>query len=486
MAPVLTQIHRACPGAAALLLVLFLLPSPWTAAPTAAGPTVVTGRLGGATDLIEMPARWTGLLFLWSHGDQGSGPPHLSEPGDAAQTPGWLLAHGMALATSSYSHAGWTVAAAIRDQIALLRLFTKRYGQPRATIAWGQSSGAFVSAGLVEQYPHLFAGALPACGIYDPVGIWNAALDAGFAFKVLLAPQAPLHLVHITNPQANLAAAQRVLAQARRTPQGRARLVRAAALFDLPDAVNPTPSVSAPSAVTRRSATLIAWLRSTTLPLTLTYRAELERSAQGNPSWNTRVDYTALLAGSIDRDVVRLAYAQAGLSLSADLRTLARAPRLAADPAALAYLARNITISGRLQVPVLTLLTTGDGVAPVVQEEVYAARVRAAGRGDLLRQLFVRRAGHGTVTAAAEITAIQVLVRRLTTGHWGPLAPASLNQQAQAQGPALHVRDDGRTAAPQFTAYRPPADVRPIGARPGAPARLLISEAVPVQPTAVS
>jgi hypothetical protein len=220
-------------------------------------------------------------------------------------------------------------------------------------------------------------------------------------------------------------------------------------------------------------ATLIAWLRRTALPLALGSRAELEHSAGGNPSWNTGADYHALLVESIDRDVVQRAYAQAGLSLDTDLRTLARAPRITADPSAVAYLARNITLSGRLQVPVLTLHTTGDGVAPVAQEQVYAARVRAAGRADLLRQLFVRRAGHGAFIAAEEITAIQALLARVRTGHWGPLAPAALNQQARALGPALNAgalnaAGDAQPAAPQFTAYRPPAYARPMGARAAA------------------
>jgi hypothetical protein len=136
-----------------------------------------------------------------------------------------------------------------------------------------------------------------------------------------------------------------------------------------------------------------------------------------------------------------------------------------ADPAAAAYLARNITLSGRLQIPVLTLHTTGDSVAPVAQEQVYAARVRAAGHAALLRQLFVARAGHGNFTAAEEITAIEALLTRVRTGHWGPQAPPVLNQQAWALGRALNGRADGSTAAPQFTVYRPPAYARPMGAR---------------------
>lgn len=113
----------------------------------------------------------------------------------------------------------------------------------------------------------------------------------------------------------------------------------------------------------------------------------------------------------------------------------------------------------------LTLHTTGDPVAPVAQEQLYAARVGAARRADLLRQLFVAQDGHGAFSAAEEITAIAALLARVRTGHWGPLAPPILNQQARTLGPALNARADGRTAAPRFTLYRPPPYARLLGAR---------------------
>ena len=40
-------------------------------------------------------------------------------------------------------------------------------------------------------------------------------------------------------------------------------------------------------------------------------------------------------------------YARAGLSLADDLATLNRAPRISADPAAVAYVIRNLTFTGK-------------------------------------------------------------------------------------------------------------------------------------------
>jgi hypothetical protein len=204
---------------------------------------------------------------------------------------------------------------------------------------------------------------------------------------------------------------------------------------------------------------LIAWLRSNALLFTFTRRAELEKSAGGNPSWNTGIDYTAELEHSVDRDDVRAMYRLAGLSLAGDLRALARAPRIAADPGAVAYLARNITLTGRLRVPVLTMHTTGDGTAPVEQEQDLADRVHRAGDSNLLRQLFVQRTGHGTFPGPEEITALQVLIHRVETGKWSSVDPRILNAHARI------LRRDRLLAAASasaFVAYHPPAYAYPF------------------------
>src|SRR5215831_17432977 len=198
--------------------------SPPATSPPAAAWHQVTGRLAGAPYQIDLPSRWNHTLIVWSHGYEPS-PPGPRVDDIEPVTRGWLLAHGYAIAGSGFSSTGWAVADAYRDQAALLDLFTRRYGQPRLTIAVGESLGGLISAGLIERFPGRFSGALPMCApLGGGTGVWNQALDATFVVKTLLAPGSRLTLVHLDNPGNFAALAQQIITRALRTPAGRARL----------------------------------------------------------------------------------------------------------------------------------------------------------------------------------------------------------------------------------------------------------------------
>ena len=176
--------------------------------------TTKTGTLSdGATYLMEVPANWNGTLFLYSHGYVVPGSPNpATDVGDPA-TRAFLLANGFALAGSSYATTGWAIHEALNDQIAVLDLFDSMFGHPVATIAWGHSLGGIITAGLIQRNPKRFAAAQPMCGVLSGgVATWNTALDAEFAFKTLLAPTSGLQLVDITNPDANFALSEEILA----------------------------------------------------------------------------------------------------------------------------------------------------------------------------------------------------------------------------------------------------------------------------------
>ena len=112
--------------------------------------TTYTGTLAdGATYLIEVPQIWSGTLLLWSHGYQLPGGPPVAEVSVDPVTRKYLLTHGYALAGSSYATTGWAIHEALSDQIAVLDTFQLLVGQPTRTIAWGQSLGGMVTAGLV-------------------------------------------------------------------------------------------------------------------------------------------------------------------------------------------------------------------------------------------------------------------------------------------------------------------------------------------------
>jgi dienelactone hydrolase len=119
-----------------------------------------------ANDTIEVPANWNGTLLIYSHGFISSGP--LLNPGPDAPDPttaGKLLAEGYALSGSSFRSNGWVARPALQDQIDLLNYFSTTCGKPKRTIAWGESMGGIISAGLAQMYPHRFSAALPMCGV---------------------------------------------------------------------------------------------------------------------------------------------------------------------------------------------------------------------------------------------------------------------------------------------------------------------------------
>jgi hypothetical protein len=451
---------------AALVLTSVVVAGGAQAAIRAGGPACRTdvrcdsGRLrDGAAWRIEMPRRWNGRLLLFSHGyippDQPNPPAATAiDPvvGDR------LLDRGYALAASSYASTGWAVADALADQEAVLGRFRREFGAPRATVAWGDSMGGLITAGLLQRHPRQFAGGLAMCGVLGgAVAFWNERLDLAVAFKALMArdgaravtgPASRLVLTRIRDPLANVAAARAALTAAQRTPAGRARISLVAALIDLPGGTD------------------AGWERAqfhalrTQLAFAFGYRAELERRAGGNPSWNAGVDYAAQLQRSGNGDEVRALYGTAGVDLGADLAALAAAPRIFAQPRARAYLERNVVLDGELNAPLLTLHTTADWIVPYQNEQAIAAAVAGRGRSARLRRLYVRRAGHCAFTDAEMLTALEVLFARIDYGHWpGTTSPSALNAAARRLGPVYDGFASSRglplRAPPAFTAAAP-------------------------------
>jgi pimeloyl-ACP methyl ester carboxylesterase len=430
--------------------------------------TTVNGTLAdGATYLIQCPSgSWNGTLFLYSHGYVVPGAANPAEDVGDPITGAWLLSHGYALAGSSYATTGWAIQQALPDQVNTLKVFDQSYGKPRTTIAWGHSLGGIITAGLIQDYPELFNAALPMCGVLSGgVATWNTALDAAFAFQQLIDPA--IQVVNIKNPTANLEAGEAAVAAAQQTPQGRARLALAAALSDTPGWFTPLSPEPGATDYAAQEANQFLWDTEVTFPFVLDFRAELEARAGGNVSWNTGVNYAADLSKSVDLAEVKALYQTAGLSLTTDLQTLNSAPRITADPFAVAYLAKYISFDGHISIPVLTMHTTGDGLVVPENEQAYSSVVDRAGNGNLLRQIFVDRAGHCAFTPAETITAAQTLLNRLHTGQWNVPSPAGLNSQAAALGSAYNVYTSPTTGdlvatAPAFTSYTPAPYLRPF------------------------
>ena len=408
--------------------------------------------------VADMPARWNGTVLLFSHGFSATPSPPRNRSHEGAEQ---LLARGYALLGSSYSQGGWAVEQAVPDQIGALDSFVAQVGKPRRVIAYGESMGGLVTSALVERHPDRIDGAMPMCAsLAGVVGMENQGLDAAWTLKTLVDPAAPLHLVGIWRagePQPPIReegpAVDALIATAAATLAGRARLTLAATFAQLPDQPDAEAASAAPTNDDARVAGYARWMAmGAFFP-----RWDQERRAGGNFSWNTGIDYAALLDASGKRTVVEAAYRRAGLSLAADLATLARTPRIAADPKAVAYMRANFVPAGRLRRPVLTLHTTGDGATIATYEQAYAATVHRAGASRMLRQAYVRAPGHCTFNAAETVAGIEALDRRIAAGRWdeATTTAAGLDRTVTAVGTARFVDD------------RAHAFLRPCGVKPG-------------------
>jgi hypothetical protein len=118
---------------------------------------------------------------------------------------------------------------------------------------------------------------------------------------------------------------------------------------------------------------------------------------------------------------------------------------------------------------VFTMHTTGDGLVVPENEQAYRSAVDRARHGNLLRQVFVHRAGHCAFTPAETVTAVQTLENRLSTGEWNVPSPAAMNAQAAAFGPQFNIFAVNGTVtptAPAFIGYRPARYLRPFNLIP--------------------
>ncbi|MBD3942248.1 alpha/beta hydrolase [Microbacterium sp. NEAU-LLC] len=397
----------------------------------------------GTTWLASVPSDWNGTVLLYSHGYTPSfagGNWASVAPDDG--TKALLLEEGYALVGSSYRSNGWAVPGAVDDQLQSLDAMLDETGlQPEHILAYGTSMGGLVTGRIAELAGDVIDGAMPTCGLMEGgVDLSNYQLDGAHAIDVLLAPGQDLDIEGYSTLGEAFAASgalQAAVQAGQQTPEGRARVALAAALYHLSDGVRAADAPTDP-AVAQKS--LYDQLLGT-IGFVTPGRFDIESTAGGNATWNVGVDYTKLFAKSADRALVEQLYAQAGLDLRADLATLTATADVAADPGSVETLRASSGLTGELQMPVLTLHTLDDVLAPVQVEQEYAEDVRDAHRNDLLRQFRVDSVGHCNFTSAEIAAGIAALQSRVETGNWG-----LVGQSADRMNALAASLDDSGTA----------------------------------------
>jgi pimeloyl-ACP methyl ester carboxylesterase len=414
----------------------------------AAAPVATTeGKLKDGTPYrIDMPEHWNGAVLVGL--DYASRP-----PGADAQA---LLAEGYAMAGTTRTVTGWALHRAAANAVETLDVLETKYGKAALPIQFGQSQGGHIGAVSMQAYPQRWRGAMIRCGgLSGAVGQWQGKLDGLFVAKVLLAPDAKLPVTGIPADweTGTWPAWIAMFEAAEKTPEGRARIAFAARVAQLPEWSDPRQPEPAPGDAEARARGLADSLVRGLLRQGMGSRRQLESLSGGNVSANTGVDYGALLAAVDGDGLVRGLYRKAGIALDQDLAALARAPRLAADPKALAFVSTSV-FDGDLAMPVLTMNALGDAISPPASQQAYEQAAGRAGKRALLRQTYTHSAGHCAFTPAESVAGVHALAERIRSGKWPDTSAKGMTALAGATG----------LGPVHFVDYTPPPFLRPYEA----------------------
>jgi len=357
------------------------------------GTTCLAGRdSAGAFYLIAMPKAWNGDLVLHAHGGPFLGAPTARRVVEDLERWSVMPRLGYAWAASSYRQGGVAVTAAAQDSERLRRLFIAKVARPQHVYLHGQSWGASVAAKGAE----LFADGKPYDAVLLTAGVLGGAtrsydfrLDLRVVYQYLCRnhplpdePQYPLNIG--LPPDAKLTQAE--LARrvddclgldksvAQRTPE------QAAKVKTLVDVVHiPERSIAA-------HLNWATWLFQDIVT---------KRTGCASPFGNHGVVY----AGSAD-----------------DAALNAGVARYTADAQAVATLAADADLSGRIPVPVLTVHAIHDGTAMVELQESFGRTMAVAGRAEALVQTYTGDRDHSYLSDPTYAALMEALSAWATQG----------------------------------------------------------------------
>lgn len=381
----------------------------------------------GAHYLIVIPAQWNKMLVMHAHGGPTLGEPKASRADEDIKRWAITVRAGYAWAGSVFRQGGVAVRSAAEDTERVRRIFVQHVGQPTRTLLHGQSWGANVAARAAEMY------AAPGMrSPYDAVLLTSGVVAGGtrsYDFRLDLRviyqhlchnhprsdePQYPLWMglpadSKLTRAELN-ARVEECLATrkpaAQRTPEQARKLKTIVDVLKFPES-----SVAAH----------LAWA---------TWHFQdiaQNRTGGGNPFRNDAVRYQ----GSADDDALNAAVL-----------------RYQADPAAVARLADDTDLTGRVGVPVLTVHGIGDPTAFVEMQSALRQTYERAGNGARLVQVYSDHNTHSYLSDPTYVALFEALLGWVEKGEKPtPASVAARCQRAEATfGAGCKIRPDYQPA----------------------------------------
>ena len=406
-----------------------------TACPAGIGPEIrcLGGQDSrGAYYLIALPsapAAWNGSLVLHAHGGPFLGAPTAQRVADDLKRWSIVPRAGYAWAASSYHQGGVAVTAAAQDTERLRQIFLLQVARPRLTLLHGQSWGAGVAAKGAELFTRDAAtGKPPYDGVLLTSGVLGGATRSyDFRLDLRVVYQ---YLCH-NHPRPDEAS----YPLANGLPQG-ASMAGAEVTRRANECLGlDKPATERSPAQVRKLKTLVDVIR---IP---------ERSIPGHLAWATShfQDITWQRTGG------RSPFGNLGVRYTGsddDAALNAGVLRYAADPAAVARLAADADLSGRIPVPVLTVHAIHDPTAFVELQTQFGQTMARAGRADALVQTYSEDRDHSYLSDATYVALLETLQGWVQTGHKPtPAEVASGCARAQLQFPSsCRLRPDYQPA----------------------------------------
>ncbi|MGW0807832.1 hypothetical protein [Nonomuraea sp. NPDC002799] len=336
---------------------------------------VLQGVHGHAAFDIEVPPRWNGSLVMWAHGYRGDTRVLTVDP-PAYGLRERLLGQGYAWAASSYSGNDYDVRAGVRGTRDLADHFRRVVGVPRRTFLAGVSMGGHVTARSIEEYPGYYDAALPMCGVVGDHELFDFFLDFHLVAQDLAdVPAYPFPADYATSA----------------VPEIQARLGLTGSPNELGEQFRAIV-VNLSGGERPGAQAAFAYWKDFLFGLAGPAGDGTLAQEPGRVATNLGTDYRPDVPVNVDASVRRVAPEDPAAR---------RTSRLTAVPA----------VSGRIDVPVLSLHDLGDAFVPFSMEQYYRADVSRHGRGGLLVQRAIRAVGHCEFSAAEVGAAWDDLVR---------------------------------------------------------------------------
>jgi pimeloyl-ACP methyl ester carboxylesterase len=407
---------------------LVAVPTTASAAPVCTNKIILTECVGATSDgagyVIQVPARFSGTLFLFSHGYRypinipasipvvgGYTVVNTPQPAPGrnatqiTEVATQMLTKGYGIAGSGFARQGWNADSGLKTNVELIGIIKKQFPEVDHVVAWGESLGAFITQALSENNSDLISAAgnlCPAAGsveaslkmagdalwglksFFDPTiqgGNYKSVLEVYTDIGRVLTVLGSLQAAFVANPVTPAWPATSKAPDAIKAIPSRSALVLVAAMSGVPTQSASYDGATGPGPQGTLLATQFAAGLSPAfgaleniggaaiLAIMATY--DIEQQVGGAVFDNTATNYATQLGDGLFEYGSALSGLDAAQGL---LGFLAASPRAKADDAAVAKMRALVSHQGVFNVPTLTVAATADNVTPAGHGQWLAER----------------------------------------------------------------------------------------------------------------